>query len=317
MNKNINAEINHFTEATKVIKAKVRKNKNNFWPNFFIVGAPRSGTTSLYNYLKIIPGIYMSQKKEPNYFNKITIPDNNLWKPVRKKEDYLGLFSEVKDETIVGEASVHYLGDPEAPKLIHQIAPNSRILISLRNPIERTYTAYFARFLYGRMKGNFHDELPKAIEHWENRGPGLIPLWHGLYADDVKRYLDVFGTEQVKIIIFEEFIKNSKNTMKEILKFLEINQNISHLEFNTAHNPIRFSKSTMLQNLFRNTKVKKAVNIFPTSSRRYLEDKFLYSRNKPAMLTEDKEILVKFFSNDVKKLQKLLGRTIPWPNFVK
>jgi len=310
-------KINQFTESTKVIKAKVRKSKNNLWPNFFIVGAPRSGTT-LNNYLKVIPGIYMSTKKEPNYFCKMTIPDDDFSKPIRKKEKYLGLFSEVKDETIRGEASVLYLSDPEAPKLIHRIAPNSRILISLRDPVARTYTAYLAKFLNRGLKGSFHDELQKTIENWESRDHRtFIAIWQSLYADDIKRYLDIFGTKQVKIIIFEEFIKNIKNTFEEILKFLEINQDISHLEFKTVHNPVRFSKSVMLKNLFNNNKVKKVMKIFPTLSRRYLEDKFLYSRNKPTMLKEDKETLVQFFSNDVKKLQKLLGRTIPWPNFVK
>jgi len=314
---NENVQLNQFLRMDEVKKAEERISRKDLWPNFFIAGAPRSGTTSLYEYLKIIPGIYMSPIKEPNYFCKMTTPDDHVSKPVRKKEEYLGLFSEVKDETIMGEASVWYLSDPEAPKLIHSIVPHSRILISLRDPIERTYAAYLARFRKGILKGSFHDELPKAIEHWDSHDQNQIPLRHSLYAADVKRYLDIFGSKQVKIIIFEEFIKNIKNAMEEILRFLVITQDISHLEFQTAYNQSIVSRSMMLKNLFRNNKVKKVGKIFPTTSKRYFEEKFLYSRNKPTMLKEDKENLVQFFSNDVKKLQTLLCRTIPWPNFIK
>ena len=109
------------------------------WPNFFIVGAAKAGTTSLYQYLKQIPGIYMSPVKEPHYFSRRVIPDDHHYRPIRDKEKYLSLFKKVNNEKVVGEASPTYLRDPEAPRLIHQVSPNARILISLRDPIERPF----------------------------------------------------------------------------------------------------------------------------------------------------------------------------------
>ena len=105
------------------------------WPNFFIVGAPKAGTSSLYAYLNEIPGIFMSPKKEPNYFSENTIPNDHPIKPIRDKKKYLELFKGVKGEKIIGEASTSYLADPEAPKLIHEACPDAKILISLRDPV--------------------------------------------------------------------------------------------------------------------------------------------------------------------------------------
>ena len=133
--------------------------RNEKWPNLFIVGAPKAGTSSLYEYLKKIPGIYMSPIKEPHYFDIQTIPTNHKLNPIRDKKKYLSLFKKVKDEKIVGEASPGYLSDPQAPKLIHQVSPNARIIISLRNPVQRAFSEYLMYVNYGKLTTTFHDQL--------------------------------------------------------------------------------------------------------------------------------------------------------------
>ena len=105
------------------------------WPTFFIVGAPRSGTTSLYNYLKTIPEIFMSPVKEPGYF----IP--NDFRGFSEKK-YLELFKNVKDEIVIGEASAGYLASQEAAFRIKKEIPNAKIIITLRDPVERTFSDY-------------------------------------------------------------------------------------------------------------------------------------------------------------------------------
>ena len=119
------------------------------WPNFFIVGAPRSGTTFLYHYLNQISGIFMCPVKEPNYFAASINPKRKLIKPIRSKEKYLKLFENVENETAIGEASPTYLWDPQAPKLIHEKIPNAKFIFILRNPIERAFSHYL--FLLNRI----------------------------------------------------------------------------------------------------------------------------------------------------------------------
>jgi len=188
------------------------------WPNFFIVGAIKAGTSSLYAYLKEIPGIYMSPVKEPNYFSVSTISDNHRVNPIRQEQQYFKLFSKVKDEKIIGEASPNYLIDPQAPDLIHKVSPNAKILISLRDPIERLFSYYLMIVRLGDTHKSFQDEVHEVLK-LDHPEKSYLGLRGGLYYEAVKRYYSTFGEKQVKIIIFEEFIKNPKKNCRRCIKF--------------------------------------------------------------------------------------------------
>jgi len=284
------------------------------WPNFFIVGAAKAGTTSLYAYLKNVPGIYMSPLKEPNYFAVSTHFKRDK-KPIRDKKKYLSLFEKVKDEKIIGEASPSYLSDPEAPKLIHQTVPNARILISLRDPVERTYSAYLMLFRRGRFKKSFDYEIENFLRN-KILSAEMNLLSRGFYYKFVQRYLDIFGQKQVKIIIFEELIKNPKKTVEEILEFLGITTSLEDFK-NEVHNPYAVVRGPVAGYIFQHSAVRRfAQKIIPSSSRRILKEKVILNQQpKPKMNEEVKKKLVDFYRNDVEKLKTLIGRDLPWKNF--
>src|SRR5579872_1954454 len=101
-------------------------------PNFFLVGAMKSGTTSLYRYLNAHPQVYMSPIKEPNYFCSDFIPQpSDPAGKIVSWDDYVRLFRAAGNETAIGEASVVYLCSRCAAQEIHRVLPNSRILILL------------------------------------------------------------------------------------------------------------------------------------------------------------------------------------------
>ena len=116
------------------------------WPNLFIVGAMKSGTTSLYEYLNVIPRIYMSPIKEPKYFHMKGYGKEVNVKRISDKKNYLNLFEKVNTEKIIGEASPDYLFDPNSPRLIHKKVPNANIIICLRDPVERTFSHYLMSY---------------------------------------------------------------------------------------------------------------------------------------------------------------------------
>ena len=285
------------------------------WPNFFIVGAPKAGTTSLYEYLSEISGIYMSPVKEPKYLAVNTPLYKHVQKPIRDKDKYLSLFNKVKDEKIIGEASASYLRDPETPGLIHQVSPHARILISLRDPVNRLFSEYLGldRKL---ITLPFHDEIERTLNHKTDDGKLFLRLNSSLYSENVKKYLDIFGPNQVKIIIFEEWIQDVKNSIEEILGFLGLNYPVSDLEF-MIHNPYRILRGSITRYIFHSETVSKiAKRTLPTKTRRLLSEKLLFKKQpKPQMNQEDRDSLIKFYQDDVEKLQNILGRKLPWPNF--
>jgi len=289
------------------------------WPNFYIVGGPKCGSTSLYEYLKKIPGIYMSTEKEPNYFSSATVSENSPALPIRSEKKYLNLFKNVKNEKIIGEATPTYLADPKAAELIHQISPNAKILISLRDPIERLFSNYLMYNGVGRIKKSFHEVIENELKYEFDNCEYELKLERSLYSESVKRYIDTFGNDQVKIIIFEEFVKDTTSTIEEILKFLGLSYQIKNFE-NNIFNPDSIARGKISAGIIRNMMLRKLAKsgIIPISTRRFLRNKVLLKkRSIPKMDDVDRKILVKFFYEDVQKLEKILDRELPWNDFKK
>ncbi len=294
-------------------------NNKESWPNFFIVGAPKAGTTSMHNYLNQHPEIFMSEVKEPHYFT-----DPNWLKQhptlIRDKKKYLSLFENVKNEKIIGESSAGYLADPKAAQSIHEKSANAHILICIRDPVERMFS-HFLMNIRKNWDRSLHDEIQQTLEIANKKKRIHHLLNHSLYSEKVQRYLDIFGKNKVKIIIFEEFIKNPNEILKEIFEFLGLDEskldiklaiynkyeNLGHLQ------PRGTSSETLLKNKVI-TKI--GTKILPESIKKSLKQKLLEKKyEKPIMDPQDIIDLKNYFNEDVQKLQKILGKKLPWKNF--
>jgi len=285
------------------------------WPNFFIVGAPRSGTSSLYEYLRNTSGIYMSPVKEPHFFDRKVISDDFIIKPIRDEKKYLKLFEKVTNEKIIGEASPGYLRDPEAPRLIHEKSPNAKIVIILRDPVERAFSHYLMTLSLGYENDSFTEIIKKNIDElvFDNYRASLAG---SMYYEQVKRYFDMFGRASVKILIFEEFAKDTKKHVQDVLHFLNVDSkppNSVKKTFNAFATP----RNKLAQYIVTHGSVRSlAFKILSPSIRLKLKENFiLKTSKKPEMSQNDRDILIKFFFDDVKKLQSLLNMTFPWKNF--
>lgn len=286
------------------------------WPNLFIVGAPKTGTTSLYHYLNQIPDIYMSQIKEPNYFSSKTVGGKHPVKPIRDKKKYLNLFENEKNSKYIGEATTTYLDDPEAPFLIHKKNPKSKIIISLRDPVERAYSHYLMYKKNGSTNLDFRDQLNKEFEKNPDINSRHLRLQVGFYSKWVKVYLETFGKNQVKILIFEEFISKPKDTIDKILKFLHLKDTFNDFT-PEVHNPYGEIKGPLARRI-RSSKITHSLSskLLSKTTREFLLRKLIFTKKpKPAIDEELRTKLIKYYCEDVKKLENLLGRKFPWKNF--
>jgi len=224
-------------------------------PNLFIVGAAKSGTTSLWNYLKQHPEVFMPEdelNKEPAYFSSIS-GDLQL-------QSYLNLFSKAgKDHAYIGEASTAYLTDPISAGRIHCFNPDSKIIIILRNPAERAYSLYNWMVQDGyEFSERFEDALQLEVFR---RSVRSVPNWYepqyfwnymyfesGLYVNQVKRYIELFGGKSVLVLKFEALISSPKSVLQQICNFL----NISYIEGKfQKENPSRKVYSASIQFILR------------------------------------------------------------------
>ncbi len=185
-------------------------------PNTFVIGAAKSGTTSLYDYLRQHPEVFMSPVKEPCYFAYAENPPemagpgdeeaNRASGVVYTMDDYRALFSEATNESVVGEASPVYLYDEDAPRLLHEHCPDATLIAVLRNPIVRAHSHYLQLRQSGREP---LEDFGAALDAEDDRAvAGWEWSWHyrrmGFYGRQVARYLDYFDREQLHVYRFEE-----------------------------------------------------------------------------------------------------------------
>jgi hypothetical protein len=286
-------------------------------PNFFIVGGSKCGTTNISYYLNSHPKIFFSELNEPYYFCQWDIPEKyNRSSMITDMKKYLNLFKNVSTEIIIGEASSPYLSCPHAASEIKKAFSDSKILISIRNPIERAHSAYFSYQFMKPTKQNFM-EMIKNHEKLINEKTFYIDsvLESGFYTKNIIRYQNIFGKENVKIIIFEDYIKNTVSNINSILNFLGINEKVDWVE--QSKGSYRIPKNKISKNLLNNKNFRKVSTILiPTVMRQKLGDKyFLKQVKKPEMLENERNYLRELYNDEVNELEKFLGKKLPWKDF--
>lgn len=286
-------------------------------PNFFIVGAPKSGTTNISYYLMQHPDVFMPDDLEPYYFARLDVPENYEREIISDEKKYLDLFKKSRDCKAVGESSPVYLYCPHSAEDIKRFFPESKIIISLRNPIEITYSEYFSlKFMGFDNNLSFNELLDLSEKQINNKEFNIDSLLEsGFYSKHIKRFQEFFPKDQIKIVIFEEYIKNTIPTIKSILSFLEIQGSVEFSK--AAQGAYKIPTNSFSKSILGNSTIRDiSRRIIPTVSRQKFGEKFLVKESKrPKLGWEDRQRLQKIFRDDVRELEKLLERELPWEDF--
>ncbi len=196
-------------------------------PNLLIVGAAKSGTTSLHNYLKQHPDIFMSNHKEPHFLINNEIGVNRIPKGINNLQDYSNLFSNGASQKYRGESSAMYLQFPEiAIKNIDKyLNEDVKIIIILRNPIERAFSGYQHVKRYNLDEDlDFEDAIEISEQRYftnNNITPASRYIHIGMYNEFVRKFKTKFKTN-VHIIIYKDFINNTNQELSRLFSFLGI-----------------------------------------------------------------------------------------------
>lgn len=285
-------------------------------PNFFIVGAPKSATTNMSYYLKQHPQVFMPENLEPYYFARLDMPRNYQREIISDKKKYLDLFRKAVNKKAIGESSPIYLYCPHSAADIKNQLPDSKIIISLRNPIEITQSQYFSQQFMRfdtRSFSEILDENEEQIAKEEFHINNLLVA--GFYSKHIKRFQKIFSPDKIMIIIFEEYIKNTIPTINSVLSFLDINEPIDFSE--PPKGAYRMPRNSMTKFLLENSTFRRASQLLiPTVTRQKIGERFFVRETKkPPMSKNERERLKKIFEQDVKDLERLLGRKFPWDDF--
>jgi len=276
-------------------------NKHQSIPNLFIIGAMKSGTTSLHEYLNEHPEVFMSEVKEPGYFASCVnyYPKDYRW--------YSSLFKDVKDEKIIGESSTHYTRLPfcdDVAQKLWEFNPNAHLVYIMRHPIKRSISHYW----HGVRYGDEYRDILAAIKD----NPEYTEISD--YANQLEPYVKRFGKDKIYTLTFEDLINNTDDELKRLFEWLGIDSKFSVAKTNVAHNalPESFKKVKGRGVLYRfsNSALWNAfAPLIPSKITSYAAK---LTEQDTVKSTENEEqvfkILTPLFSEKVKNLESLLNK---------
>lgn len=314
-------------------------------PNFFVIGVVKGGTTSLYHYLDQHPEVYLPPVKETNHFAAADIKAENFLPEyatdvridldayikrgmpeqvhiahVNSANHYAALFSRVNGESAVGEISNSYMICPSAAEAIHRFNPDARIIVVLRNPVARAWSQYLMNLREAKTRSpHFTEEVfsdaEAAVTGW---GANHQYLELGKYAEQLERYIRLFGPDRVKAVFFEAYKASPQKVMAEICRFLEIDPNFP-FDFSTKSNKASLPRNAAVNSLLvKSGAVKFAKGITPKRLRSKLAGVLYSDKHIPEMPSQDRKMLHDFYADEVAALVRLLKTDKPntlWSDF--
>ena len=300
-------------------------------PDFFIVGAPKCGTTALFRYLALHPEVFVPETKELNFFcTDLHAPSRSGKASVLNQADYLVHFAEWGREMRGGEASPWYMYSEQAAENIRAFSPAARIIIMIRNPVDMVYSMH-SQLVNSGLENllSFEDALAAAQDRREGRrlpmrdfdldlGKLLQYQKIALFSDQILRYKQAFGTEQVLILLYDDFSRDLKNTYKQTLRFLGVDD-VHQPDFQVvnANRTIR-SRAVWRVASFRPPIMRRVIRaVLPDSYRMRLHGMIArvntVERPRLPMKSDTLAYLQQLFTPEVARLSELLGRDLmPW-----
>ena len=276
------------------------------WPNLFVPGVPKAGTTSL------------SEVKEPHFFSEIK-PERRLvpfFPSISETNEYLALFARSEGCQWWGEASSSYFWDRNAPARISRVSPAAKFVVIVRDPVERAFSHYLNDLREGHERRSFRAAIEDELSRDKHEiGWGRSPLYVecGYYTDSLRRYWDTFGREGVMLLVFEEFVQNPRSALEGVYSFLGVDTEFARQVAVEALNRYQAPRNSLAQRMIGNPTLRRSgQTLVPRAVRAFARRLLLKTQPKPEMRESDRSFLRSLFEADVADLQQLTGRQFPW-----
>jgi hypothetical protein len=272
------------------------------FPDFVIIGAMKSATSTLHVQLAAQPGFFMSTPKEPNFFS-----DADQWN--QGLDWYRALFAEARDGDICGESSTHYAKLPDLPEALPRLArhlPDAKYIYVMRDPIDRLVSHY--------VHGWTERTIGGPIDEAAARYPALID--YGRYAMQITPYLERFGKDRVLPVFFDRLLVEPQAELERVCRFLgytgtprwqhEVRDNVSAKRLRVS--PVR----DLIINQPALAWVRRT--LIPQGARDLIKSAW-QMRNKPVLGTAERDRLAAIFDQDLAQLGAMLGTSLTCANF--
>ncbi len=280
--------------------------------DFFIVGAPKAGTTSLYYYLNEHPEIEMSTQKETDFFSDSAIQKHGLYygrKRIDTLEKYHDLFSTTQEKKY-GEASVSYLFYEDVPEKIKAYNSKGKIIIMLRNLVDRTFSHYLMDYRLGLISCTLEEVIESKSYNKKSKLFYQQYIELSLYFNQVKRYLEIFGSENVHIIFYQDFKNDIEVVMKRVYHFLEVDSKFKP-KVEKKHNTFIIPKNNFIKIVYSFVGLRRFLKFFiPENLVKKMQNTFFKKDKKPELSLKLRKKMNELFLHDINLLEDLLSKDL-------
>lgn len=294
-------------------------------PNFLIIGAPKAGTTTLHYVLSQHPEVFMCPVKEAGFFwaygQDVQLSGPGVEKLhnrlITDRAEYEGLFEGSQGKKAIGESSVRYLSAQSAPANIHRLVPKMKLIVSLRQPAERAFSAFTHNLRDGLEPCSSFGE---AILQDRN---GMRDTWRfcryldrGFYYQSLMRYLEFFPREQIHISLLEDLKKDANGLVGNLFCFLDITERFQP-DLSHKHNVSGIIRNPVMRFFWtRSNRVRAAVRpLLPPKMRHAAFEWVIQDLEKVPFPAEQRRELTEYYREDILQLQDLIDRDLShWLN---
>lgn len=291
--------------------------------DFLVIGAQKSGTTSLFKYMQEHPSLYLPAQKEINFF-----ADEDKYS--KGAEWYINTyFSGADDRKLWGEVSPHYMAYRCSPARIHRTFPEAKLVAILRNPVDRAYSNYnhvvrkgaetraFHEVIADQSKTRFHLPETTSGDLWKHYVIGF-----GLYGQALKQYLHYFDREQIFLLFQEDLLSDPQNVIVRLFDFLGADSSYEPKHLDKKYHKGGVKRFVGLeQRILRHRALKKLIKSLLVSESNLASARFWFEQFniKPVeyegISPEERRFLTETYMEDVQLLKHLFSLNTPWPEF--
>lgn len=311
-------------------------------PNFFVIGAPKAGTTSLYKHLYGHPDICFSPIKEPNHFcadlhllagssslndrlplnienylsSKIREPVQTAW--IADRAQYCRLYENAGPKIAIGECSTSYMYSAVAAEKIAAVCPHAKVIAILRSPAERAFSHYMMDRRIGITTKTFREELLRESRDPDaNWGNSRLYLALGRYAEQLARYFDCFPREQIMILGSDELRADGSATLARVCRFLGVGPQVEaqgEAVAPVSENAAALSRFPAVNRVLHKTRLKRRLRAaLPASARRWLRGLYFVDAGIEPLDPADRQLVDELLGEEPMKLATLLaGDRLRW-----
>ncbi len=278
-------------------------------PSVFLIGAAKSGTTSLYHYFKLHPQLFLPKLKEPMFF--ATPECNGETGTIRDLDEYQKLYADCPQGSLAFDCSTLYLNVHASAERIHTFNPEARILVMLRHPVDRAFSAYSHLIRDGKETLEFKEALAAEPTRQDHHTRLMRYRELGHYTASLYEYERVFGKARMKVCLFDDFVRDPAVFMRDLYHFLGLEPVIP-----ASFTPYNYSgkvRHPFLYSLLAKPFLLKTIakHLLPEIFRENLKSRMLvHLTDKFSLPLREASILSDYYQPEIAKLESWLGRDL-------